>query len=142
MTMATMSDAAALTLDVRDDGILLMLRVSPKAGSDRIGGVHNGALKVAVTAPPDKGRANDAVIRLLAKALGVPPSGIELVSGATSRDKKVRLPAGVSAAARMQMQAEAGAPCRSRLLRQHRFVSVPSRGAPTSTRCRRRPARR
>lgn len=87
-----------LRIDVRDDGLLLALRVSPKAGSDRIGGVHNGALKVAVTAPPDKGRANEAVIRLLAKALGVAPSAIELVSGETSRDKKVRLPATLDAA--------------------------------------------
>mgnify|MGYP000427444852 CR=1 FL=1 len=49
------------------------------------------ALKVAVTAAPEGGKANAAVIKLLAKALGVPKSRLTLIQGATSRDKVFRI---------------------------------------------------
>ena len=67
--------------------MILKVRVQPKASRDAIVGEHGGALKVAVTAPPDKGKANKAVVELLANKLGVPKSNIELVTGSTSRDK-------------------------------------------------------
>lgn len=54
-------------------------------------GTHGDALKVRVTAPPEGGRANDEVIRLLAGALGVPRSAVEIVAGHTSRRKRVRV---------------------------------------------------
>ncbi len=59
-------------------------------------GPHGGALKVTVTAPPERGKANRAVIELLSRALSVPPSSIEILSGETSSDKTVlvRLPPG------------------------------------------------
>lgn len=70
-------------------GTRLRLRVHPKARRDAIVGVHAGALKVCVTAAPEKGKANDAVVKLLAKALGLPKGAVEVVAGETSQDKTV-----------------------------------------------------
>jgi uncharacterized protein (TIGR00251 family) len=70
-------------------GTRLRLRVHPKARKDAITGVFAGALKVSVTAPPEKGKANDAVVKLLSKALELPKRSIEIVSGETSQDKTV-----------------------------------------------------
>jgi len=70
-------------------GTRLRLRVKPGARRNAIVGEHGGALKVSVNAPPDRGRANDAVIGLLAESLDVPASAIEIVAGATSQDKTV-----------------------------------------------------
>lgn len=72
---------------VKNGRTLLSVRVQPKASRDAILGEHDGALKVTVTAAPEKGKANKAVIELLAKALGVPKSAVTLESGAASRDK-------------------------------------------------------
>jgi uncharacterized protein len=69
----------------------LRLRVSPGAGKSGIVGRHGDAWKVRVTAPPEDGRANDAVLRLLADALSVPRASLTLVSGHTARDKIVLL---------------------------------------------------
>ena len=74
------------------DGVRLHLRVTPNAGLDRIDGFEtrdDGAtvLRVRVSAVPDKGKANTAVIAVLAKALGVPKSTITLVTGDTARLK-------------------------------------------------------
>ena len=84
------------------DGIRLHLRVTPNAGLDRIDGFEtrdDGAtvLRVRVKAVPDKGKANAAVIALLARMLGVPKSAITLVSGDTARQKTLHI-AGDSAA--------------------------------------------
>lgn len=77
------------------DGLLLTLRVSPKASREVIAGVmptpDGHALKVCVTAPPDKGKANAAVAALLAKAFGVAKSSVAVVSGETDRRKIVRI---------------------------------------------------
>ena len=70
----------------------LRLRVSPKAKRNAVQGLRGDALKVSVTAAPERGRANDAVIALLAEALDLPASSIELVSGAASKDKVVEIP--------------------------------------------------
>jgi uncharacterized protein (TIGR00251 family) len=70
----------------------LRLRVRPGAKKDAILGEHGGALRVSVTAPPERGKANRAVAALLAGALGVPPSSVEITSGESSPDKVVALP--------------------------------------------------
>lgn len=76
-----------LELVKEGDAVVVRVRVQPKASRDAIVGEHNGALKVSVTAPPDKGKANKAVVELLARALGTAKSNVALVSGAASRDK-------------------------------------------------------
>lgn len=76
-----------LELTAVDGGTLLRLRVKPGARRTAIVGVHGGRLKVAVNAPPERGKANDAVIALLAKTLGLPLGAVAIVSGHTSQDK-------------------------------------------------------
>ena len=75
---------------------LLRVRVQPKARANAVLGWRGEALRVTVTAAPADGKANRAVIELLAATLSVPPSSISLVRGATSRDKWFRLPAGTT----------------------------------------------
>lgn len=69
----------------------LRLRVSPKASSNRLVGWHGEALKLRVTAAPERGKANDAVIALLAEALELPRQAITLVHGETAQDKIVEI---------------------------------------------------
>ena len=69
----------------------LRLRVSPKAKRNAVLGLRGDVLKVSVTAVPERGKANDAVIVLLAEALGIAPSSIRLLSGASSKDKVVTI---------------------------------------------------
>lgn len=70
--------------------------------------MHGDALKVRLTAPPVDSAANDALIRLLADALGVPTRDVRIVAGATSRDKVVEV-AGVSASDVKQLATRASA---------------------------------
>ena len=72
-------------------GAEFALRVTPRGGRDAIELTEDGGLKVRVTAVPEDGKANAAVRKLLAKALGVAPTRLELIRGATSRDKVFRL---------------------------------------------------
>jgi len=69
----------------------LRLRVSPGAGRAGIVGRYGDGWKVRVTAPPEAGRANEAVLRLVAKTLAVPRSAVTLVSGLSGREKIVEL---------------------------------------------------
>ena len=69
----------------------LRLRVVPGATRSRVVGRHGDAWKVRVSAPPEGGRANDAVLAVLAAALDVTRRDLELVSGRSSRDKVVVL---------------------------------------------------
>lgn len=86
-----------MTVQIREhpDGCILSVRAQPGAKRDAVVGEHAGLLKVAVTAPPDKGRANEAIVEVLADALGIKRSQITLLGGATSR-QKVFLLSGVS----------------------------------------------
>src|SRR6185437_13639146 len=69
----------------------LRLRVSPGATRGGVVGRHGDAWKVRVAAPAEGGRANDAVVRLLAEVLSLPRQSVTLVSGRAARDKIVRL---------------------------------------------------
>ncbi|HMG56971.1 MAG TPA: DUF167 domain-containing protein [Kofleriaceae bacterium] len=65
--------------------------VQPRASRARIGPVHDGRIKIAVTSPPVDGEANAAVVELLARRLGVARGDIEVVAGASSRRKTLRI---------------------------------------------------
>jgi uncharacterized protein (TIGR00251 family) len=69
----------------------LTLRVSPGARHGGVVGRQGGVWKIRVAAPPEDGRANDALVRLLAKTLDVPRRDVEIVSGYGARDKVVAL---------------------------------------------------
>jgi uncharacterized protein len=78
------------------DGALVFVRASPGAAKDEIAGQWQGAgdeprLAVKVAAPPDKGKANAAIIKLLAKALGVAKSTLSVSAGETARLKTVTI---------------------------------------------------
>jgi len=77
-------------------GVRLAVRLTPKSSRDRILGLAiddagRAALKVAVTPPPEDGKANEALVRLLAKSLDLPRTTVSVVSGHTSRSKLVHL---------------------------------------------------
>lgn len=80
-----------LDLTCLPTGVILPVRASPAAKRNAITGVHNGMLKISVTAPPDDGRANAAIVALLAKSLQISKSRVQLLSGATQRQKKFLL---------------------------------------------------
>ncbi|MCM2561597.1 DUF167 domain-containing protein [Lutimaribacter sp. EGI FJ00015] len=71
-------------------GAEIALRVTPRAARDRID-TAEGALRIYVTAPPEDGKANKAVQKILARAMGVAKSRLVLVRGQTARDKVFRL---------------------------------------------------
>ena len=76
------------------------LRVSAGASRRRVLGVHGGALKLSVKAPPERGKANKDVLALVAETFGLATSDVEILSGETSPDKVVRLPLDSEEAAR------------------------------------------
>lgn len=69
----------------------LRLRVIPRARKDEIAGERDGAVVVRLQAPPVEGAANKALLKFLAKQLGVRPGDLEIVSGQQSRDKIIRV---------------------------------------------------
>ena len=87
----------------------LGVRVQPRASRDAIVGERGGALLVRVQAPPVDGAANEAVRRLLARALGLPPSAVRVLRGESARDKQVWV-AGVRMEHVRQLAAGAGEP--------------------------------
>jgi uncharacterized protein (TIGR00251 family) len=77
-------------------GVILTVRLTPKGGRDAIEGIENTAdgrmvLRVRVRAAPSDGEANDALVRLIAKAIGVPPRAVDLVAGHTARLKRLKI---------------------------------------------------
>ena len=67
------------------------IRVQPRAKRNAVTKLPDGSLKVYVTAPPEDGRANDAVVETIAEWLGVKRRQVEIIRGATSRNKVVRV---------------------------------------------------
>ncbi len=70
-------------------GVRLRIRVQPRASRTEVAGPHGGELRIRLQAPPVDGAANDALVRCLAGALGVPRSAGEIVSGLAARRKTV-----------------------------------------------------
>jgi uncharacterized protein len=73
------------------DGIVIHVRVIPRAGRSGVAGTRDGALLVRLNAPPVDGAANAELIEVIAAALGVPRRSVSLVSGDRSRQKRVRV---------------------------------------------------
>ncbi len=70
------------------EGCVLPVRAQPNARKPGVQGEQAGSLKVAVTAPPEDGRANKALLEVLREVLGLKRSQVELLSGETSREKR------------------------------------------------------
>ncbi len=76
-----------IAITAHPEGCILAVRAQPGARKNGVLGEHAGALKLAVTAPPDRGRANQALLELLRGLLAVKRSQVELVRGGTSHAK-------------------------------------------------------
>lgn len=105
------SEAPDFAPDASGRSVRLRVRVSAGASRRRILGVHGGALKISVKAPPERGRANKDVLALVAETFGLASSDVSIVAGETSHDKVVRL---------ALSPREAAARCRSALLGSER----------------------
>ena len=111
--MATPDNYTFGFLEQRGDALFVRVRAAPGARRDRVVGIYSGvrdgilrtALKVSVSAAPEKGKANRAICRVLARALELRPSQVSLHSGTTSRDKKVRVDGLSRAAAEERLRA-------------------------------------
>ena len=81
----------ALVVTEADGAITFDVQVVPRASRDRLGPVHGDRLKVQLTAPPVDGAANEALVALLARALGRPRGDVVIVRGQTGRKKTIRV---------------------------------------------------
>ena len=80
-----------LDIVTTNSGVILSIRTQPGSSKNRIIGEYGGRLKLAVTAAPEKGKANKAVIELLADTLHISESSIHIISGESSRDKRLMI---------------------------------------------------
>ena len=78
-------------LRVQADGVLLSVKLQPRASANEIGDALGSELRIKVTAPPVDAAANQALIKLLAQRLDCPRNRVELVRGHTSRHKTIKL---------------------------------------------------
>jgi len=72
-------------------GVALSVYVQPRASKNRVAGEHDNALKLCITAPPVEGKANKAVISLLARLFSIPKTAVSIKSGQRGRSKRVIL---------------------------------------------------
>ena len=78
-------------LRVQADGVLLSVKLQPRASANEIGDALGNELRIKVTAPPVEAAANEALVKLLAQRLDCPRNRVELVRGHTSRHKTIKL---------------------------------------------------
>ncbi len=91
-----MQDDLQQAITSHPDGVTIRVYVAPRSSADSVIGLHNGELKIALTAPPVDGSANKALVEFIAKKLGVPKYAVSIAMGETSRHKIVHV-IGVSA---------------------------------------------
>ncbi|MFO0811020.1 MAG: DUF167 domain-containing protein [Gemmataceae bacterium] len=87
----------------REGGVVLSVRAQPNARKTGVLGERAGALRLAVAAPPDGGRANAALIELVRELFDLKRSQVELLAGATARDKAILLRGVTAAEARLKL---------------------------------------
>ena len=86
-----MFDNKPVWLSTKANTIVLAIHAQPGAKREGVVGEYNARLKIALTTPPVDGKANAALIKFLSKKLGVPRSNFTLISGDTSRDKRLTI---------------------------------------------------
>ena len=84
-------DPAIMEIIEHREAIEFSVRVIPRSSRSEIAGEHDGAIKVKLTSPPVDGAANTELIKLFAKKLGVAKSAVEIVSGETSKTKRLKV---------------------------------------------------
>lgn len=80
-----------IDIDDRDDGLIIRLFILPRSSKNIIVGEHDGALKIKLTAPPVDGSANKLCVKFLSKELKLSRSRLEIVSGHTNRNKRLKV---------------------------------------------------
>jgi hypothetical protein len=88
---------ANLTIQETNDGVVFAARIVPGSSRTAVCGLFDGMLKIKVSAPPEKGKANQCLLEFLAKQLGVKKNAVHLVSGQTNRVKRLQV-SGISSA--------------------------------------------
>ena len=78
-------------LTSRDTSLLLRVKIVPGASKDTIAGLLGDRLKIRISAPPEGGKANEAIRRLLAKTLGIRQGQVHITSGRASQEKLIRI---------------------------------------------------
>ena len=71
------------------EGVVIAVHACPRASKNAVQGLHGEALRVRLRAPPVDGKANEALLEFMAETLGIPARNLRLVSGETSRQKRV-----------------------------------------------------
>lgn len=89
--MSEDDDRDELSIRAEPDAVSFEVRITPRASREAITGVRAGALRVSVTAAPVDGAANEALIALLADALGVPKRAVRITRGERGRTKSIRV---------------------------------------------------
>jgi len=95
-----------ILIQAHPNGLSLKLHVQPKSAQNRIVGLHGDALKLKLTAPPVEGAANKACLEVLAQALSIPKSCLEITAGQSSRLKKIFIRCSPAEAARIRRHLE------------------------------------
>jgi uncharacterized protein (TIGR00251 family) len=99
------SVSAMLIVEEKNHGVEFDVLAKPKSSRNKITGIHDGALKIAVTSAPEKGKANAAIMKQLAGILDIPVSSISILRGETGKRKRIRIE-GISAkAVRLMIEA-------------------------------------
>jgi uncharacterized protein (TIGR00251 family) len=80
-----------LEMHETEDGVILPVRIQPRASKDEIVGEYNGALKIKLTAPPVEGEANKRCIEFLSKRFKIAKSCLEIIKGEKSKDKMIKI---------------------------------------------------
>jgi len=75
----------------KDGALTFSIRVVPRASRSEVVGIHDGALKIRIASPPVDGAANAEIVRFLAKTFGVSKSDIFIISGETSKNKRIKV---------------------------------------------------
>ena len=103
-----MSAPHAYRIEGRDGAVFVDVHVVPGSKREGVVGVHGDALKVAVRARPEKGKANASLVAALSRVVGVRRSAVEIVSGHSSRRKRVRIDGPAAGEARARIDAALG----------------------------------
>ena len=86
-----MTNELPVWISTKKESLILSVHAQPGAKKDKIVGEYNNRLKIALSAPPVDGKANEHLIRFLSKKIGVPRSKITLIAGETSREKRLSI---------------------------------------------------
>jgi len=81
----------SIQISEQEDAVIINVRVIPRASKSEIVGIHDGALKIRISAPPVDGAANVEIVRFLAKTFGVSKGDVFILSGETSKNKRIKI---------------------------------------------------